>query len=544
MSTDILSKLNTSGSGLDIISLASDLATAQIAPKKSLVEQRIDRAEVSLGAIDRLRESIGTLGSALTATSSAQISQVTSDSGAVGAFLTDASKLTPQLASVGVTQLATQQVLEFSGFSGPDDIIGPGTLTIDFGQWDAGTFTAGSNPGGSLTFGPTATLQDMADTLNEIDGVMARVVDVGDGTFSLGVLSDTGADNALRFSVAAGSSAALTGFDFSADPSAVELRAASDAILTLDNITLRRQTNWIDDVIPGVTLSLDRPTDGIPATIAVGPDPDLASEAFMSLADNLNQFRSLSSEMLARGAAGEDAGPLAGDAGLSALMSEVGSILSSGTPGLDDDPVFLSEFGFRTERDGSYSFDEDLLMAKLQDDPSSVEAMLRGRLSSETEGVEMSGTPRASATPGAYGFAFDSATGTARIGDDAFAASNNGDGTWSIAVTSGPLAGVALQVENDVTASTLHYGVSPFERLQSAIDTALTSDGAIGRREASYSRTLSEGIETLEALDQDIIDIENRYRSRFTEMERIVTQLNSTGDYLTGLLDAWNGQNN
>ena len=39
------------------------------------------------------------------------------------------------------------------------------------------------------------------ESLNEITGVNATVTDKGDGTFSLIINSDTGADSALRFTV-------------------------------------------------------------------------------------------------------------------------------------------------------------------------------------------------------------------------------------------------------------------------------------------------------------------------------------------------------
>ena len=47
----------------------------------------------------------------------------------------------------------------------------------------------------------------------------------------------------------------------------------------------------------------------------------------------------------------------------------------------------------------------------------------------------------------------------------------------------------------------------------------------------------------LEELDEKYDMLYDRYLSRFTAMEQVVAQLNSTGDYLTNLVDAWNSDN-
>ena len=52
MVTDIISTLNTGGSGLNITQLAEDLTNAEYSVKKSIVQDRSDSAELSMTAID------------------------------------------------------------------------------------------------------------------------------------------------------------------------------------------------------------------------------------------------------------------------------------------------------------------------------------------------------------------------------------------------------------------------------------------------------------------------------------------------------------
>lgn len=544
MSVDILSTLNRSGSGLNITTLSTDLATAEVAPRKMMAQTRIDSAETSLGALDVLRSSLTGLRGTLTALSSANITRVTSDSPAVNVRVDDAARVAAQSISVGVQSLAQSQVLEFRGFSGAGQSLGIGSLSVDFGAWEADNFSVGTRPSQTISLGAGATLQDLADGLNAIDGIMARIVDVGDGTVSLGVLSQTGASNALRIGVSADAASPLQQFDMSAGPGNVELRGASDAVLTLDGIAIRRQTNEIADAIPGVTLDLRATTtDQPPAMISAGLDTELAAEAVTSLMQSLNEFRSLARGMTARGVAGAEAGPLAGDAGLQSLLGSFDNLLTRGYDGLGDQPVFLSDFGLITERDGSLRFDRSRLDAMLSQDSGRIESLLRGALSAGSEGVSVAGRPIRDPAPGRYDVVIDPDTSTATIGGVMVQGVPTDDGRTLYAVPSGPLAGVSLTVDAGITSSTIDYGPGPLATLGAYLDDVVSNGGILDRRENAFTSEIAENSDRLTALDQRMTEIEARYRSRFTEMERVITQLNSTGDYLTSLLDSWNADN-
>lgn len=544
MSVDILSTLNRSGSGLNITTLSTDLANAEVAPRKAMVQTRIDSAETSLGALDVLRSSLTGLRGSLTALSSANITQVSSDSSAVNVTVDDAARIAPQSISVGVQSLAQSQVLEFAGFSSASQSLGIGSLSVDFGTWSTNSFSTGTRPAQTISLGAGATLQDLADALTGIDGIMARIVDIGDGTVSLGILSQTGASNALRIGVSADAGSPLQQFDMSAGPGAAELRGASDAVLTLDGIAIRRQSNQITDAIPGVTLDLRATTiDQPPATISAGLDTDMAAEAVTTLMQSLNDFRSLARGLTARGTDGAAAGPLAGDAGLQSLLGSFDTLLTRGYDGLGDSPVFLSDFGIVTERDGSLRFDRSRLDATLSQDSGRIEALLRGALTTGSEGIAVSGQPLRDPAAGRYDVVIDENNGTAMIGNVMVQGVPTDDGRMLYAVSSGPLSGISLTVDTGTTRSTIDYGPGPLASLGNYLEEVTANGGLIDRRENAFSADIAENSDRLTALDQRMTEIEARYRSRFTEMERVITQLNSTGDYLTSLLDSWNADN-
>jgi flagellar hook-associated protein 2 len=70
------------------------------------------------------------------------------------------------------------------------------------------------------------------------------------------------------------------------------------------------------------------------------------------------------------------------------------------------------------------------------------------------------------------------------------------------------------------------------------INGLLDSDNALSTREAELEASVEVNELEIERMDAKYEALEARYRSRFTAMEQMVTQLNSTGSYITALLDA------
>lgn len=63
---------------------------------------------------------------------------------------------------------------------------------------------------------------------------------------------------------------------------------AQDAIIKYEGITIKRSSNTIDDLIPGVTLNIYEPTDKT-ETLTIKPDTKTAKEAIITLVANYNR---------------------------------------------------------------------------------------------------------------------------------------------------------------------------------------------------------------------------------------------------------------
>ena len=64
----------------------------------------------------------------------------------------------------------------------------------------------------------------------------------------------------------------------------------------------------------------------------------------------------------------------------------------------------------------------------------------------------------------------------------------------------------------------------------------------IGRKQDRLEASLAEDGTAIDTLGTQQAAYEARMRARFAEMEKVITQLNSTGEYLTSLIDSFNAQ--
>lgn len=535
---DILSALNKNGSGLNISELATSLADADIVPRKSLVQERIDTAELRLSGYDRLRAQLDTFSEALTMMRGLSPRNIRSDNPAVSVALADPAAVDTAAASITVDRLATSQVLSFRGFSGPDQPVGGGALTIETGSWsdaDPAVFNPTAVPAQTLNFAADSTLATIAAQLDALEGINARVVDLGDGTFALGVISQTGRDNALRFSAPAGSG--LAQFDFSADPASVQVQQAQNAELRLNGIAVTRPANQITDLLPGVALSLQSVSTQ-PANIAVNADTEGTLTVMQGFVDIINATRRLVDEMTGRTPVADGGKPaLGGDAVALDAVRMISALIARGFGASD---VHLAQIGIKTERDGTLTLDDAAFTAALTANPAILDPLLRDDLRADT--ISVTGLPRSGVPEGTFTFQRDPQTGQASVNGVAVFGNQTETGDWEYRVATGPLRGTTLLVPADTDRATITYYPSMLNTLQSYLTSSTSQTSALADREATLRRTITDENLAVEQLSSRQENLRERYLAQFTQMEQIVSQLNSTSAYLTNLVDGWNAK--
>lgn len=541
MAVDYLSTLNSGGSGLNITQLVDSIVAAEIEPTKALINKQVSENDLAISEVAKFRARAATLEGALSVAGATGLFQVQSSSAATAIAVTDMGALETGSISVRTTQLATRQVLEFEGFASLDAAISAGTLTIETGSWSAdNVFT--TNPDSTaqtvvIASGGTS-LSEFSTDLNAITGVTAQVIAKGDGTFSLSVMSEYGAENALRLTA---SSNGPTDFDTS--DGGHEITAAQDAELIVNGITISRETNSISDIVAGATLTLNEVTSSN-VTLSVATNATTATADLQALIDQINTMRSYLEAATARGANGAEPGALAGDASISAIKRELSSITTAPLNGFGNDPVYLSEVGVKTNRDGSLSLDATQLEKILISNPEKLDAIYNSVNSMELDALSVAFSSSATPPEGAHSFAYDAVSDTATLNEISLSSRINSAGArefYKIGGTFNGLvinAGTHVQADGDLS-SKVYVGQSLVDKLSTYLETITATSGDITKKETYLNARSSEYKEQLTEADTKADIIQARELRKFAEMEKAVTQLKSTGDYITTLMDAW-----
>ncbi len=542
MSSELLSALNKNGSKLNLRDLTKSLVTAETSPKLNALQKKVDNETVRLSALGQVRSQFSALSGVLAEIAGNPVLAVSTTTAAIMPKVTDRNKLENGTVPFEVQTLATRQVLEFGGFSSAKAVFEAGELTIEHGQWGTQTppaFTPGSGQGSANIQVPVgATLEDVAALLSKVDGVTARVLNKGDGTFSLGIVGETGAANGLRLTAGQGDGSgtvSLSVLDTTATNATRQVQAAGDARMIVDGIAISRPTNTLTDVLPGMEITLSSAVSG---SMTVGRDASIARASIEKLVAGLNDTIGMLKQMTQRGFGDTDAGELAGDRSVEALEQSLRKLVATPLVGHGDKPISLVDLGVATQKDGLFRFDPPAFDRSFAARAADFDALLGDNLRSMTEGATVSGVPDKSLASGDYAFAVN-ADGSATLGGFRMLGLGLGDGRRSYVAVAGPVRGLSMTVEPGVTSGSVRFGRSMVAAMAQLLDEAGQSAGAIGRREQEITTSTTANQERIEGLEAKAAILEKRYLTKFAAMEQVITKMNSTGGYIQNLVDMW-----
>jgi len=539
MATDYLSALNV-GSGLNTTEIIDALVNAERAPREKIIADGKEERNVSISALGQVKTELSGFNSSLGLVKSVSGLAPVQPATAARIDITDASKAVAFNHQLEVQSLATAQTLVFDGFTTPEQELGAGSLTISFGTWSGGSFTADANASdATITIADGAdSLSDIRNAINEADiGVTASLITTSSGNVSLMVKSATGADKALRIvATETVSGSGLAGLDYSTHDNTVEVTAAADASLTLDGVTVTRSTNTIDDLFDGMEMTLLKTTSGA-ETIGADWDSTTALAAMNVLVEQINTLNSTLADLSKRSTDGTENGPLAGDPLVRGIRSRMRAITTEPIRGYGDDPVYLANFGLRTERDGSITLDENTFLKTFKDNPADFSAIVQNRITASNPGIKVSA------------FSDDWKSGTY-----ALAVYGNGDTTLdgveisgsngTYRITAGDASGLSLTVPSGISNETIYMGRSIVNQLENYVDTLLARNNDIDTLISRYNDDIAEFDDKLASLDSRMTSLKDRYVRQFSAMESLVASLKNTEKSLDNMMESWKGMMN
>ena len=543
MSVDYISALNKQGSGLNITQIVDSLVQAETAPLSGQIQKKIDQKNQEISGYALVAAELGKMKEYAASVKGSTAYSVNSDSAAVSVRVLDQSQASDFNATLSVSALASSQTLEFTGFSGKEDLMGTGSINIDFGTWSSSSFDIdGTKPSQqiSITDGNN-TLADVAEALNKIDGVNATVTNKGDGTYSLIVNSNTGKSSALRITANEDTeSPGLAVLDNTTSNNTKQVVAATDALLNINGVQISRTSNTISDLIDGYEFTLKETTSS-GVSVSGKVDPDLAFQQVKEFVDTFNSVNGTITELTKRGINGEDAGPLARDVVISGIQREIRSLVTSGLPGYEDRPRYISELGVKTERDGSLSISEGDFKKAFQRDPMLFDVMMNSIGRSDNPSVRVyNDSDVLKPKGGVYDFVAGANGENATINGSSISGGAIEGGKYRYAGVSGDIAGLKLEATGLVTSARVYFGESFLSKLTTYLDDVTSPVGTLAKSTTKANSSITEFNEEMVKIDDRIVSLTDRYMTQFAAMESAVTSFKKTGEFLTGFIDSLN----
>ena len=381
------------GSGLDISSLVSQLVAAEQSPVSSRLDRQEAQVQAKISSFGTLRSALAQFQGALKKLTKIDDFLVRRATSGDDKVFTVAATSVAAGGSYGiqVERLAQAHKLLSAGFTGPDEVVGSGTLTVAMGTASMTLTVDGTNN----------TLTGIRDAINgaaDNPGVIATLVNVFDEVAGSNVSklvltgTGTGAQNAVTLSVADADTTELNpdgntdaeGLSRLASNNLNVLRAAQDALLWLDGQKVVSASNTVEGAIEGVTLTLKavsaRDDLGalVPTTLDVAVDQGAAKSLVQGFVSAYNAVVDALKAVDSYNASTRQATPLFGESTVRGVSTVLRRALGDPVEGLDQGLSRLADLGVTAGTDGKLTVDAKRLDAALSTNLEAVGRLFAG----------------------------------------------------------------------------------------------------------------------------------------------------------------------
>ncbi|PKP87955.1 MAG: flagellar hook-associated 2-like protein [Alphaproteobacteria bacterium HGW-Alphaproteobacteria-17] len=348
------------GSGIDMKKLVEDLSAASRDPKVARIASLNQQNQARISALAQARSNLDGFADSLSqmvSDGTLRSTPTVSDQSILGATSRAGLSADSFAATVVVNQLARAQTNYSAVVASRTDAIGTGTMTLTVGGVaTAITVGAGNN-----------SLDGLANSINASGaGVTASII-ADEGGHRLILKGPTGAANAFTLTADPDADPALAAF--ATGGGMTQGQSAANAEFTIDGIAFSRASNIVDDVVPGMSLTLKKAAPGQPVDIGASRPLDMIKQTVGDFVAVYNQLKK--SVLAASGMAGPTASLRELERELATL---VGQVVTS-HPTINK----LSDIGVSTTKDGLLAVDEAKLAKALETDAGAVEALFNPR---------------------------------------------------------------------------------------------------------------------------------------------------------------------
>lgn len=268
-------------SSFDIGNMTKTLADAEVAGPRAILERNQEKTSTELDALKYLKTNLEAFNTYVTDLTSPSLFSQKNATSSNENVVSVSSESSVALASFQIEsrQLAQAHTLVANkGFSSPSDTLSVGTLNIETGGQTHAIVVDTSNN----------TLEGLQSVINNGDyGVTASIINNGGSYQMMFTSKQTGAAGEVALSGLA---------DFDTDGLTVTAEA-QDAVMVMNGVTVTSSSNVFDNVIDGMSFTLNSAAPGVQSSVNVGQDSDGVKEAISSFVEVYNQLGSILDEL-------------------------------------------------------------------------------------------------------------------------------------------------------------------------------------------------------------------------------------------------------
>lgn len=263
---------------------------------------------------------------------------------------------TPASHVVNVSQVAQATLLAGNSIATETATLATGTLDITVGA-TVTTINLDSVDN-------TDDLEGLAEYINDnVEGVVAWVLDNGSGYQLMVQGEETGASNAVSLTANQSGAGEMLSF--------TTAQTAQDAMLTIDSVAITSESNTIVDALPGLTFEVQDVTTGN-NRVTVTRDTAAMQANVQEIVDAYNAVVEFLNDQT--GIGDSEPGVLSGDSVLTTVRSRLQTVLTSSFE--SGDLAGLRSIGVELANDGTLTFDTAEFATALGTDYSDVLSML------------------------------------------------------------------------------------------------------------------------------------------------------------------------
>lgn len=322
---------------------------------------------------------------------------------------------------------------------------------------------------------------------------------------------------------------------------------------------ISRNTNSVEDVIPGVSLTLKQANSNASITIGVTTNTDAIKTNIETFISAVNEVRSaLQALTKVSNSSGTATGSLlTGNYGVQLIGTQLKDVITdmglgfdvfNSTTGTGDYYSALSQLGISTDADESSStygmlvLDEEELDEALANDPDGVAELFAANYDGQSDSADFSYLGRINGKTKAGSYDVNIVTGATGITSATINGVACGIDGWRITALSGDAQGLVIQLDNHTLNSTFSGAVDlklgkTGELSEKLAELTNDTSGPLAILEENYGEIMDSIDDKIAREEQRLAKLKSRLKDQYARLDALLNTLTNTQTQLTSAIE-------